>query len=120
MDPVHAPTCNALQRFKFTLKNDKDFNYEIVINVFYLGNKPVIYIINESIKFNAITILKNLLAKEIWKILKRYWINVYLKLLNVITHNAGTHFSKSAYVMLQKAYLIIKVECFNVALKLLL
>ncbi|EJT81710.1 hypothetical protein GGTG_01686 [Gaeumannomyces tritici R3-111a-1] len=40
---------NALQRFKFTLKNNKDFNYEIVINVCYLGNKPVLYVINETL-----------------------------------------------------------------------
>ncbi|EJT75203.1 hypothetical protein GGTG_05140, partial [Gaeumannomyces tritici R3-111a-1] len=113
---------NALQRFKFTLKNDKDFNYEIVISVFYLSNKRVLYIINESIKFNAAAILKNLLAKKTWEILKRCWINVYLKLLNQIFIKIYYFVKKieQTHVILQKAYLIIKAECFNVLLELLL
>ncbi|EJT79682.1 hypothetical protein GGTG_04766, partial [Gaeumannomyces tritici R3-111a-1] len=105
-------------RFKFTLKNDKDFNYEIVVNVYYLGNKPVFYIINKSTKFNIAAILKNLFAKKTWEILKRCWINVYLKPLNVITYNAGTHFLKSAHSILRKAHLIIKAKCPDFALKL--
>ncbi|EJT69734.1 hypothetical protein GGTG_12617, partial [Gaeumannomyces tritici R3-111a-1] len=112
---------NALRQFKFTLKNDKDFNYKIIVNVCYLSNKPIFYIINESIKFNAIAILKNLFVKEIWEILKRYWINVYLKLLNVIIYNASIYFLKSVertHSMLRKAHSIIKTECPDFAPKL--
>ncbi|EJT80461.1 hypothetical protein GGTG_00460 [Gaeumannomyces tritici R3-111a-1] len=75
-------TKTELRRVYKRFNHLSDFNYEIVINVCYLSNKPVLYVINKSIKFNAAAILKNLFAKKTWKTLKRYWINVYLKPLN--------------------------------------
>jgi hypothetical protein len=33
-------------RFKFSLKDNYEFNYFIVIDVIYLDNKPILYIIN--------------------------------------------------------------------------
>jgi hypothetical protein len=32
----------SLRRFKFTLKNDYNFNFEVIINVMYLDGKLVL------------------------------------------------------------------------------
>jgi hypothetical protein len=42
---------SALRRFKFTLKDNRHFNYEILINVIYLGNKPVLHVVDASTAF---------------------------------------------------------------------
>jgi hypothetical protein len=33
-------------RFKFTLKDDYDFNYSVVIDVLYLEGKPVLQVVD--------------------------------------------------------------------------
>ena len=38
-------------RFKFTFKDDREFNWCIVINVMYLDSKPVLYIVNKATVF---------------------------------------------------------------------
>jgi hypothetical protein len=38
-------------RFKFGFKNDYEFNYSIIINVIYLDNKLVFYVIDVFIFF---------------------------------------------------------------------
>ena len=41
----------APQRFKFTLKKDINFKYEIIVNVMYLNKKPVLHIVDAAIAF---------------------------------------------------------------------
>jgi hypothetical protein len=38
-------------RFKFTLKDDREFNWCIVINIMYLDSKPVLYVVNKATAF---------------------------------------------------------------------
>ena len=52
------------KRFKFTLKNNKDFNYKIITNVIYLNSRPVFYVVNASIFFQAGRFLASLSVKE--------------------------------------------------------
>ena len=40
---MHA---KSLSHFKFTLKDDYDFNYEIIVNVIYINGKLVLYVID--------------------------------------------------------------------------
>lgn len=42
---------NILYRFRFILKNDINFNYEIIIDIIYLNSKPVLHIIDANIAF---------------------------------------------------------------------
>jgi hypothetical protein len=42
---------SAPRRFKFTLKDDRYFNYEILVDVMYLGNRPVLYVVDASTAF---------------------------------------------------------------------
>jgi hypothetical protein len=38
-------------RFKFILKDDYNFNFEIIIAVMYLDGKPVLQVIDAAISF---------------------------------------------------------------------
>jgi hypothetical protein len=52
-------------RFKFSLKNNYEFNYSVVINIMYLDSKLILYVINIFISFQAASFLKNILARNI-------------------------------------------------------
>ena len=41
----------ALGRFKFNLKNDYNFNFEVIIDVIYLNSKPVLQVIDTATSF---------------------------------------------------------------------
>jgi hypothetical protein len=45
---LHSP---ALHRFKFTLKDDHSFNYEILVDVMYLSSKLVLHVVDSSTAF---------------------------------------------------------------------
>jgi hypothetical protein len=51
-------------RFKFTLRDDYNFNFEVIINVIYLNGKPVLQVIDAATFFQAARFLKNMLAKN--------------------------------------------------------
>jgi hypothetical protein len=51
-------------RVKFSLKNDYEFNYSIVIDVIYLDSKLVFYVIDIFMFFQAVSFLENMLAKN--------------------------------------------------------
>ena len=43
----------APNRFKNTLKDDRQFNYKIIVDILYINNRPVLYIIDTAISFQA-------------------------------------------------------------------
>jgi hypothetical protein len=57
-------------RFRFTIRNDINFNYRLVVNVMYINGKPVLYAVNEAILFQVARFLADMQAKTIWNILK--------------------------------------------------
>jgi hypothetical protein len=52
----------SLGRFKFTLKDDYEFNYSVIINVFYLDGKLVLQVIDSTTAFRAARFLKDMLS----------------------------------------------------------
>ena len=50
-------------RFKFTLKDDYEFNYTVIINVIYLDSKPVLQVVDFLILFQATKFLKDISVK---------------------------------------------------------
>jgi hypothetical protein len=52
-----------LERFKFTLKDNYEFNYFVVINILYLKGKPVLQVINSATLFGAARFLKDMSAR---------------------------------------------------------
>ncbi|XP_044717608.1 transposable element tc1 transposase [Hirsutella rhossiliensis] len=63
---------DAPRRFKFTLKDNCDFNYELIVDVMHLDSRDV-------------------------EALKLCWIDTYLGPPDVITHDAGTNFASSEF-----------------------
>jgi hypothetical protein len=49
--------------FCFTIRNDINFNYRLVVNIIYINSKPVLYAVNEAILFQAVRFLANMQAK---------------------------------------------------------
>ncbi|KJZ70393.1 hypothetical protein HIM_10197 [Hirsutella minnesotensis 3608] len=88
---------DAPRRFKFTLKDDCDFNYELIVDVMHLDGRPVLHAVDLATSFQAGRFLQNMSAKGTWEVLKLCWIDTYLGPPDVITHDAGTNFASSEF-----------------------
>ncbi|KAF7579221.1 hypothetical protein PtrM4_034610 [Pyrenophora tritici-repentis] len=66
---------SAPRRFKFTLKDDHHFNYEILVDVMYLSGKPVLHVVDSSTAFQGAKFLSAISAKETWQALRMLWID---------------------------------------------
>src|SRR5271168_2824690 len=84
-------------RFKFTLRDDKDFNHSVYTDVLYIDGKPVLHTVDESTSFQAAYFLKNLTAEHTWEALRASWIDVYLGPPTLIIHDPGTNFSSDEF-----------------------
>ncbi|KAF1938593.1 hypothetical protein EJ02DRAFT_354125, partial [Clathrospora elynae] len=88
---------SAPRRFKFTLKDNRYFNYEILVDVMYLGSKPVLHVVDSSTAFQGAKFLSAMLAKETWQALQMLWINTYQGPPDILTHDAGTNFASAEF-----------------------
>lgn len=41
------------RRFKFTLRDDVEFNHNIYVDIFYIEGKPVLHVVEEGTRFQA-------------------------------------------------------------------
>jgi hypothetical protein len=81
-------------RFKFNIRdNDYEFNFFVVIDVMYLDSKLVLQVVDVFISFQAASFLKDISARTAWDILRLYWIDIYLGLLDNIIYDAGKNFA---------------------------
>jgi hypothetical protein len=79
-------------RFKFTLRDDVNFNYSVIVDVMYVENSPILHVIDEATRFQAARWLQNISAKHTWDMLRLCWIDVYLGPPDHILHDAGKNF----------------------------
>jgi hypothetical protein len=79
-------------RFKFNLRDDVDFNFSIIVDIFYIGGKPVLHVIDEGTRYQAGRWLQNISAKHTWDALRACWIDTYLGPPDQITTDAGKNF----------------------------
>jgi hypothetical protein len=84
-------------RFRFTLKNNINFNYNVIVNVMYISGAPLLHIVDEGTRFQAGRWLQNVSAKHIWDVLRTYWIDTYLGPPNLITYNARKNFVSNEF-----------------------
>ncbi|CAD6501641.1 BgTH12-01891 [Blumeria graminis f. sp. triticale] len=84
-------------QFKFTLKEDVQFNYCIFADVMYIDGNPLLHIIDEGTRFQAGRWLKNMSAKSTWDLLCDCWINTYLGPPDIIPHDAGKNFASREF-----------------------
>ncbi|KAF1934823.1 hypothetical protein EJ02DRAFT_460893, partial [Clathrospora elynae] len=88
---------SAPRRFKFTLKDDRYFNYVILVDVMYLGSKPVLHVVDSSTAFQGAKFLSAMSAKETWQALRTLWIDTYQGPPDILTHDAGTNFASAEF-----------------------
>jgi hypothetical protein len=91
---IHEKSSN---RFDFILKNDLEFNFNVIVNIVYLKikfnvNKSILHVMNETIRFQVDRWLKNITARHVWDSLHVCWIDTYLESLDLITSNANKQF----------------------------
>ncbi len=84
-------------RFNFTLKDDLEFNFNVIVNIFYLKikidvNKSILHVMNEAIRFQVDKWLKNITIWHVWNQLRICWIDIYLKSFDLIILNASKQF----------------------------
>ncbi|KAL0943110.1 uncharacterized protein CTRU02_200996 [Colletotrichum truncatum] len=92
---MHAP---APSRFKFTLRDDYEFNYEVIADVMYLeGNRPVLHVVDTATAFNAARFLEDISAKATWEALRLCWIDVYQGPPDWLVTDAGTNFRSTEF-----------------------
>jgi hypothetical protein len=51
-------------RFKFTLRDDYNFNFEVIIDVMYLDGKLVLQVIDVATSFQVTRFLKDMSVKN--------------------------------------------------------
>jgi hypothetical protein len=98
----------APQRFKFSIKDDSHFNYEIIIDVVRINNRNVLHVIDADTSFQAAVFLKSVTARDTWDALCKCWINTYQGPPDHIVHDPGTNFASEDFRNRAK---IVGAEC---------
>lgn len=91
---THDP---APKRFKFTIKDNCEFNYQIVADIVQLNGRNVLHVIDVATSFQAAAFVRSLSAKDTWDALCRCWIYVYQGPPDIISHDPGTNFSSEEF-----------------------
>ncbi|RFU26353.1 hypothetical protein B7463_g9983, partial [Scytalidium lignicola] len=101
-------------RFRFNLRDDVNFNYSIIVDVFYIDGKPVLHIIDEGTRYQAgppdqivTDVGKNFVSKEFQQSVMA--MGTTLKAVLVEAHNSIGHVERY-HALVRRAYQIIAVE----------
>jgi hypothetical protein len=97
-------------RFKFTLKDDCEFNYSVIIDVLYIDGKPVLQVVDSATAFQAARFLRDMSAKSAWETLRYCWIDVYQGPPEYVVHDAGTNFTSREFKQLANSMAITAKE----------
>lgn len=99
-----ARECNLCQfqtarphRFKFTIRDDKQFNQSIYVDIMTLERKPVLHIVDEATRYQAARWLPSVSSASIWRALRLAWIDTYLGPPNVIGTDASNALTLDAF-----------------------
>ena len=80
------------ERFSFIIKNDVDFNFHIIVDIFYIEGKSVLHFIDETTRFQTDRWLKNIIVKNVWNQLRTCWIDIYFEFPDLISTDAKKQF----------------------------
>ena len=58
----------------------------------YIDDSLILAIVDKVTRFQVARWLNNVSAKHKWEILRLFWINIYIRLLDLIIHDAGSNF----------------------------
>ena len=57
-------------RFKFTLTDDLEFNFQVLVDIMFINNRPVLHIVDAATSFQAARFLRDMTSKEVWDTLR--------------------------------------------------
>ena len=57
-------------RFRFTLRDDVEFNYCIIVDIMYISGSPLLHVVDEGTRFQAGRWLQDISAKHTWEVLR--------------------------------------------------
>lgn len=80
-------------RFKFNIKEDLEFNAEVVVDIMYINGKPILHVVDTATSFQAAKFLRRMDAKTVWETLRLCWIDTYNGPPDVIVTDAGKNFT---------------------------
>jgi hypothetical protein len=52
-------------RFKFSIKEDTEFNYTMIVDIIYIDGSSILYLVDEATAFNTARFLKEITTKAI-------------------------------------------------------
>ena len=84
-------------RFKFNLRDDVNFNYSIIVDIFYITGKPVLHVVDEGTRYQAGQWLQNISATHTWDTLRKCWIDTYLGPPDQLVADAGKQFTSKEF-----------------------
>ncbi len=84
-------------RFKFNLRDDVNFNYSVIIDIFYINGKPVLHVVDEGTRYQAGQWLQNISATHTWDTLRQCWIDTYLGPPDQLVTDAGKQFTSKEF-----------------------
>jgi hypothetical protein len=84
-------------RFKFNLRDDVNFNYSIIVDIFYISGKPVLHVVDEGTRYQAGQWLQNISATHTWDTLRKCWIDTYLGPPDQLVADSGKQFTSKEF-----------------------
>ncbi len=95
------------ERFKFTLKDEINFNYSVIVDVMYIDNNLILHVVDDVTRFQIAKWLQNISVKHIWEMLRLCWIDVYLNLSDHILTDADKNFASREFRQFAISMIII-------------
>ena len=54
------------RRFRFNIKDDMEFNTNIIIDIMYINSEPMVHCINKATVFRAAKFISSIESKIVW------------------------------------------------------
>lgn len=87
------------RRFKFTLRENAQFDSTIYVDLFWIGKKIVLHTVDKATRYQAARWIPSMSAKTIWQSLRWCWFNVYIGPPDVIAYDKGRNFFVESFQM---------------------
>lgn len=100
----------APRRFKFALREDKDFDRSVFLDIFCIDSEPIMHILDESTRYQAARWLPKVTSEAMWRTMRLCRIDVYLGQQHVVTHDVGKQFVAKVFQTIAKP-LHIDTKC---------
>ena len=94
-------------RFKFTLRDDINFNFTIFVDIMYIDNSPILHVVDKATQYQAVKWLQNISSKHTWNIFHLCWINCYLVPPDFIHHDVSKNFVNCEFKQFASSMAII-------------